>query len=172
MTPANTTKVAATLLQERSRDALIQGLMKAMESLEPDEAVAFLADLLLAVGADRDQLKARLTTLLATKFGRRSEKATNAQLQLFAEALRRVAGDRTSPIPSADDEQAPSPEPGETAAELIERTNAEIKAEVTARREQRRAEREERRAQQRADKARGSKPVTWPTMSPVPLSEG
>ena len=68
------TKVAIQLIKERSRDALVEGLDTALTDMEHDEAVSFLADLLLAMGADRDHLKARLVALLAARFGRSSEK--------------------------------------------------------------------------------------------------
>ena len=87
MSQAEPTSVAIALLKERDRDALVERLTATLADLALDEAVAFLADLLLAAGADRDRLKERVVSLLSSRFGRRSEKSSDDQLQLFAQAL-------------------------------------------------------------------------------------
>jgi len=97
MVATESTELAVKLLRERSRGPLIDELGAVMAQMGPEETLAFIADLLLAAGADRDHLKSRLTTLLATKFGRRSEQSSATQLELFAEVLRRVAGGATNP---------------------------------------------------------------------------
>ncbi len=161
-------KVAIQLIRERSRDALIEGLDTALTDMEHDEAVSFLADLLLTMGADRDHLRDRLAGLLATKFGRRSEKSSAEQLDLFAEALRVVQGSPAPGSPAAGSADEPEPDPAAVAATIIEQTNAEVTALAAEQRAQRKAAREARRAAQQLeqDDAAG-KPVPWPTHLPI-----
>ena len=161
------TKVAIQLIKERSRDALVEGLDTALTDMEHDEAVSFLADLLLAMGADRDHLKARLVALLAARFGRSSEKSSAEQLDLFAEALRIVEGAASSSDSDSPTDE-PTPDPAAVAAELIEQTNAEVTALAAEQRAQRKAAREAQRAAwqlEQDDKA--GKPVSWPTHLPM-----
>ncbi len=139
-------KVAIQLIKERSRDALVEGLDTALTDMGHDEAVTFLADLLLAMGADRDHLKARLVALLATKFGCSSERSSAEQLDLFAEALRIVEGDASSSSSSDSPADEPMPDPAAVAAGLIEQTNAEVTALAAEQRAQRKAAREAQRA--------------------------
>ena len=164
-------KVAIQLIKERSRDTLVEGLKGTLAGMDADESAAFLADLILAMGADRDHLKARLVALLATKFGRSSEKSSADQLNLFAEALRIVEGDTStdSPTEGSSDETAGEPEPDPTvaAAQLIEQTNAEVTALAAQQREQRKAERDARRAAQKLARAQGVGDVPWPTHLPI-----
>jgi len=162
------TKVAIQLIKERSRDALVEGLDTALTDMGHDEAVLFLADLLLAMGADRDHLKARLAGLLAARFGRSSEKSSAEQLDLFAEALRVVEGDTSSSSDSDSPTDEPAPDPAAVAAELIEQTNAEVTALVAEQRAQRKAAREAQRAARQLEQDdKAGKPVTWPTNLPV-----
>lgn len=171
MTSAENTKLAIKLLRERSREVLVEELAAALGQMGQEEAVAFLADLLLAAGADRDQLKTRLATLLASQFGRSSEKASGAQLALFAEMLRRVQGGTaagtpaTPDAPSAADEEGPSL--SATAAAIIEQTNREVDVEKAARREQQKAAREAHRLPQEPTGESTGKNVPWPTNLPV-----
>ncbi|MFH1464310.1 MAG: transposase [Pseudomonadota bacterium] len=166
MVATESTQLAVKLLRERSRDTLVDELGTVMAQLSLEEAVGFLADLLLAAGADRDHLKARLATLLATKFGRQSEQSSATQLELFAEVLRRVAGEATNPPASPTDETAPTPSPTATAATLIEQTNAEVEVEAAAQRALRKAAREALRAQQ-GEQTGADKDVPWPTHLPM-----
>jgi len=166
MSIAEPSKVAIQLIKERSRDTLVEGLKGTLAGMDADESAAFLADLILTMGADRDHLKARLVSLLATKFGRSSEKSSPDQLQLFAEALRIVEGGSSSSSDSPSDE--PEPDPAAVAAALIEQTNAEIDALAAEQRAQRKAAREAKRAAQRLerDDKEGKQPH-WPTNLPV-----
>lgn len=169
MTSATASKVTTELLQQRSRDVLIERLGVVMQDLSPDEAVAFLADLLLTMGADRDQLKARLVSLLASQFGRSSEKTTAAQLDLFATALRLVEG-RPSADPAAKagagspSEAAPAPP---SAADLIGLTNQEVTDEAAAQRAKAQQARLARREAMRLEAATDDGAVPWPTNLPV-----
>jgi len=167
MSGTEPSKVAIQLIKERSRDALVEGLDTTLTGMKHDEAVAFLADLILAMGADRDHLKARLASLLATKFGRSSEKSSTDQLDLFAEALRIVEGDTPSDEPSDEGTDEPEPDPTVAAAQLIEQTNAEVSALVAQQRQQRKAEREARRAARELARAQGEGDATWPTHLPI-----
>jgi transposase len=172
MTNAETTALAIKLLQERSRDALLDGLGLASAQLGQDEMLAFMADLLLAAGADRDHIKARLVALLSARYGRSSEQASSAQLQLFAELLKRVAGETASPSPEPSDDQGPSdkpePTPAAMAAKVIQQTNEEIASESVAQRVQRKAARDAiLQAQRLAGEDGSGSAVPWPTHLPV-----
>lgn len=156
-------KLAARLLKERSRDSLVEGLSEAMEKMSQEEAIAFIADLLLTVGADRDHLKARLVSLLASKFGRSSEKASGTQLELFAEVLRRVGGTST-PGDAANETSASTP--AAVASTVIQETEKEIVTESAVRRANQKAAREALRAQEKAE-GKASHMVPWPTHLPV-----
>jgi len=164
MLAAESTSVSIALLKERSRNALIEGLGAALTDMGQEEAITFLADLLLAAGADRDHLKQRLASLLSRQFGRRSEKSSAEQIELFAQALRIVAGDESSPEEAGDDDGTSAPK---TAAELIEQTNDEIKALAAAQREERAAARQARRETQKLDAAANKDAVPWPTHLPI-----
>lgn len=152
-------KIAAQLLRERSRDTLIEGLDAVMKQMGQDQALPFLADLLLTSGADRDHLKQRLAALLATQFGRRSEKASEDQLDLFAEALRVVA-DAASEPPTGGAPPAPPSVP-----EIIEQTRSEIDALAAQQRANRKAAQEAARLGAQLERATGG--VPWPTHLPV-----
>ena len=156
------------LLSERSREALVEGLDVALAKMPPDEMVGFLADLLLAAGADRDHLKQRLATLLAMQFGRRSEQSTTEQLDMFAEALR-TAAERTSASTDSATETNPGDGPAETATEIIERTNADVAALAAEQRAQRNAERKARREAAKLALKQGEVEgsVPWPTHLPI-----
>ena len=167
MPSSEPSKVAIQLIKERSRDALVEGLDTTLAGMKHDEAMSFLADLILAMGADRDHLKARLAALLATKFGRSSEKSSADQLDLFAEALRIVEGDTSSDEPSGEAADEPEPDPTVVASRLIEQTNAEVTALAAQQRQQRKAEREARRAARELARAQGDGEATWPTHLPI-----
>ena len=166
MSNSEPSKVAIQLIKERSRDALVEGLKDTLTGMDPDESAAFLADLLLTMGADRDHLKARLASLLATKFGRSSEKSSAEQLNLFAEALRVVEGTTSSSSDSSASE--PEPDPAAVAAALIEQTNAEVTALAAEQRAQRKAARAAQQAAQQLERDdRDGKQVPWPTHLPM-----
>ncbi len=165
MSQAEPTSVAIALLKERDRDALVERLTATLADLALDEAVAFLADLLLAAGADRDRLKERVVSLLASRFGRRSEKSSDDQLQLFAQALIREPGKDAVEGEQTDDATTSS-EQGKTAAELIEQTNNEIESEKEAQRRARKKAAEARRQAARLEGKDGDS-VPWPTHLPV-----
>ena len=162
-------KVAIGLLNERSRDALVDELGSVFDQLEPDEAVAFIADLLLAAGADRDQLKARVVSLLASRFGRSSERSSQDQLDLFASALRVVAGedaaakDATGDDGKADDATVTPA----SAATIIEETNADVEAAIAAKRLADKEARAARRAAAELEAAADGNSIPWPSNLPV-----
>ncbi|NOY27698.1 MAG: hypothetical protein GXP62_17680 [Oligoflexia bacterium] len=75
-------------------------------SLPPAEASCIFltarSAFVLVAGADRDQLKQRVVSLLFTRFGRRSEKSSSEQLGLFALALRIASGQGADAADGAD----------------------------------------------------------------------
>ncbi len=157
-----TATVAIDLMKADSREVLIQRLDQAMSPMEHDQTLAFLADLLLTLQADRDHLKQRLATLLANQFGRRSEKSSPDQLDLFAEILRIKAAAAAAADP-ADEE----PEPAATAAAIIERTDAEIAALTAEKRARSAKERAARRAALALEGAKDKDSVPWPSHLPM-----
>ena len=169
MPSAESSTVAIKLIKERSRDVLVEGLDSTLAGMDHDEMVVFLADLILAMGADRDRLKDRLVDLLATKFGRRSEKSSANQLELFAEALRIVEGGTSSESRTDEtgDGASDEPDPTVVASQLIDQTDAEVIALAAQQREQRKADRNARRAEQKLAQAQGEGDVPWPAGLPV-----
>lgn len=166
MAETEPSQVAIELLSQRSREALVEQLNTAFSTMAPDELVAFLADLLLTAGADRDHLKARLASLLSTQFGRRSEKSSADQMDLFAVALR-VAAQAAVPTVSAPSVETPTETPTQAAARLIERTNAEIEVLVETERAQRKAAQEAKKAAQQLETTQNPDEVPWPGHLPV-----
>ncbi len=156
MSNAEATPSAKELLQERSRETLVEGLLGVLASMDTEQSAQFVADLLLALGADRDHLAQRLTKLLSTQFGSQSEKATAAQVELFAKVLQ----DADSPT-TDDGDSSNTP-----VSELIEQTQADIKAEAAALREKRKAERAKAKAEAKARRGDAA-PATWPDHLPV-----
>lgn len=168
MPAAQSTQATVELLQERSRDALIERLDAAVEGLEHDELLDFVADLLLTLGADRDQLKDRVVQLLTSRYGRSSEKSSEEQLQLFSKILRVVQEPATDEGgESSSPEEEPGPTPAETAASLIEQTNADIAAEKAEQRRRKDEEREARRQAMELERSDGSESTPWPDHLPV-----
>lgn len=168
MPSTETTKTVAVtleLLQERSREALIDRLGLTLDGLEPHDLHAFIADLLLTAGADRDRLKSQLAQLLASRFGQRSEKSSKDQLDLFAEILRvfseTKSGEASSDEPGAD--KAPSA----AAAALIAQTDADVEREAAEARALRKAEREVRHAAAKLERANNDDAPRWPEHLPV-----
>jgi transposase len=158
------TTLVAAVLQERSRDALVDRLTEASAALELPELLGFFADVLLAAGSDRDHLKERLVSLLAARFGRSSERASAEQLSLFAEAIAKLS----PPSPTVSQDEQATNEPKPSVSELIEATDDEIEALVEARRAAHRAEQERRRTERAAAKAAGTDEQTsWPRHLPV-----
>ena len=167
MSAASPSTVAIELLKERSRDALVERLGAVLQQMGLDEAVAFLADLLLTMGADRDYLKQRLIDLTATRFGRSSEQASADQLALFAEALRKELGATpTEPETEAAAEAEAKPVTP-SAAELIAQTNQEIEAEKAALKAKAAQARKARLEAMRLDaEKKGGEQAHWPTHLP------
>ena len=158
-------QVAIELLKERSREALIERFEASLTEMDTDHAATFFADLFLTLGADRDHLKERLASLLATQFGRRSEKSAPDQLDLFAEILRiQAAAAVAATAADPTDEEA---EPAAAAAAIIERTDAEIAALTAEKRANRAKERAARRAALALEGAKDKDSVPWPTHLPM-----
>jgi transposase len=160
MARAEPSKVAIQLLQERSRDALIQSLESALAEMGHDELLAFLADLFLTMGADRDHLMGRLASLLAARFGPGSEKASPDQIELFAKAVRSLAMNETGLANPPSEETTPRPKL--SAAQLIEQTNVDIDVLIAEQREARKLEREARRAASQLERTENADAVPWP----------
>jgi transposase len=156
--PADITKLSLELSAERSRERLLTRLGE-VSSLEPNELVAIVVEVLLLVGQDADRLKLRVADLLAARFGRSSDKASLAQLALFAKALQAGA--------TSDDPAAPAPEAPvkPTVPDLVQRTNDEIDALVLAQRKAKDEARERRRAAAKLAPADAS--GSWPKHLPV-----
>jgi len=170
----DTSAAAIKLLKERSRDALIaelKGTLVKLGQQDPMEAVVeFLADLLLAAGADRDKLKQRVVSLLSARFGRSSEKSSSEQLDLFAEALRIASGqglDTPDGADASEDSAETEPAPLKSAAEIIEQTNAEIVAETAAKRQARKDARAELRKAALSETGTDGSSSPWPKHLPV-----
>jgi len=161
MTRKESSKLATKLMKERSRETLLHELGAAMEEMTQEQMASFLADLFLTIGADRDHLKERLASLLATQFGRRSEKSSPDQLDLFAEVLKVVAAGGLEGTTEDEDD------PAVVATQAIEQTNAEIAALAAEKRAKKKAEREARRAAMRLEKADDRDAVPWPTHLPI-----
>lgn len=159
--------VAIDLLKERSRDALVERLGALMQQMSPEESVAFLADLLLTMGADRDYLKQRLIDLTASRFGRSSEQSSADQLLLFKAALRNALGP-PSTEPEIQAESASEAKPvTPSAAELIAQTDQEIEAEKAVQKAKAAQARIARREAMRLDAEKnGGAQASWPTHLP------
>ena len=171
MPAAQSTQATVELLQERSRDALIQRLAAAVDGLEHDELLSFVADLILTLGADRDQLKERLIRLVTSRYGHSSEKSSAEQLQLFDRILRAVQGSEDTENAEGDESSSPDeesgPSPSEAAAAVIAQTNADIEAAKAERRQRQKEEREARRRARELERSDGSESVPWPEHLPV-----
>jgi transposase len=171
MSAAPASTVAIELLKERSRDALVERLGTVLQEMSSDQAVAFLADLLLTMGADRDYLKQRLIDLTASRFGRSSEQSSADQLQLFAAALRQACGQsrpEPEPKPEAETEAETEAKPvTPSAAELIAQTNQEIETEKAAQKARAAQARNARREAMRLDAEKnGGEQANWPAHLP------
>lgn len=162
MSQTRPAKLAIDLMKADSQDALIDLLRPVMVEMETEQALAFLAELLLTLQADRDHLKQRLAHLLATQFARRSEKSSPDQLELFAQIVRLMAADTATGEPT----DAP-PTPKKTAAELIDQTEAEIAELTEQRRASRQAAKDAEKAARALSEATDPDAVPWPTHLPV-----
>jgi len=154
-----------SLLEERSREALLARVTEATNTLDRDELVAFLVDVLSRFGSNVDRLKDRVNALLAERYRPTSERSSAEQLAMFAATIAAIRDESAHGT-------AGSAEPKPDVPALIDQTNEEIKAIEARKREQRRAEREQRRAAKQAAKdaakaegttAQGS----WPTNLPL-----
>jgi transposase len=155
-------RLAIALMKASSQHELIALLRPVMAEMETEQALAFLADLLSTLQADRDHLKQRLAHLLAAQFARRSEKSSPDQLDLFAQILRGMAEHTDGDEPT----DAP-PTPKKTAAELIAQTEAEITELTEQRRAARQTAKEAAKAARALEGAANPDAVPWPTHLPV-----
>jgi transposase len=152
-------KLTLELSAERSRESLLARLGE-VSSLAPDDLVAIIVEVLLLVGQDADRLKLRVAELLAARFARSSDKASLAQLALFAKALQSAVGP-SGDAPGSIPEVPAKP----TVPELVQRTDGEIDALLAGKRKAREEERERRRAA--AKIANSGAPGCWPTHLPI-----
>lgn len=167
------TSVATALLTERDRSALLVKLVELSGSMGLPDLLAFLANLFCTAGLDRDQLKERLAALRAARFGRSSEQATTAQLDLFAQAIERLAA---LDAPSGDPDMQGSPQessstgpPKPSVPELVAQTEREIEERTEELRAERRRQIEQRREAAKAARAEGAANPggAWPTHLPI-----
>lgn len=154
-----------SLLEERSREALLARVTEATNTLDRDELVAFLVDVLSRFGSDVDRLKERIAALVAEQYGAKSKRSSVAQLAMFAATIAAIRAE-------AANAAAGSAEPKPDVPALIDQTNGEIKALEALKREQRRTEQEQRRAAKQAArdaaKAEGTAATgPWPTNFPI-----
>lgn len=153
------TKFATTLLAERSRDALLAQLTTA--PLAQPDLLGLVTDLLLVVGQDNDSLKLRVAHLLASRFGRSSERSSAAQLVLFGELLNLVQTEQVLPDDTTESKANVPP--------LSEQTEQQIDALVEQKRQEQKEAKERRRQAEIEARAEGkpSVAVPWPTHLPV-----
>lgn len=153
---------ASVILAEHSRDAIRARLLDVTASLGNDAFLELMVDLLLQSNLDRDRLKHRVAALVASRFGKSSEKATGAQLALFAKLMEAIDGeDATSANDSSDE---PVAEPDLPA--LMAQTETEIDALVKQQRQAKKEERQRRRQAQQEARANGGRSQSWPTHLP------
>lgn len=153
---------ASEILGEHSRDAIRARLLDVTRSLDGDAFLELVVDLLLQSNLDRDRLKQRVADLIASRFGRSSEKASDEQLALFARLIRTIDGDEVA-ASAASKEPVSEPD----LSELMARTEAEIEARVEQQRQARREERERRRQAKADASAEGEQAESWPPHLPV-----
>jgi transposase len=131
-------------------------------SLGHDAFLELMVDLLLQSNLDRDRLKHRLADLIASRFGKSSEKASDAQLALFARLIQSIDG---GDVNANTDSAEPIVEPD--LPELMAQTEEEIKALVEQQRQAKKAERERRRQAKQEARAKGEQAENWPTHLPM-----
>ena len=152
-------------MNERSREALLTEFGSLFSSMNEEARLAFVVDMWLTLGASRDHLKERLAGLLANQFGRSSEKASDAQLVLFAKVMEVVTAMAADPAPDADGADTDA---FAQAAAILEQTDEDVRNRKEELRAQRKADREARREAKKLEEASadGATPP-WPTHLPV-----
>lgn len=155
-------ETASALLGEHSRDAIRARLLDVTTSLGSDAFLELMVDLLLQSNLDRDRLKQRVANLIASRFGKSSEKASDKQLALFARLIEAIDG-KDIDTDSAGDESADEP----NLSDLMAQTEAEINALVDQQRQAKKEERERRRQAKQEAHAKGEQPENWPGNLPV-----
>jgi len=153
---------ASAILGEHSRDAIRARLLEVTTSLGNDAFLELMVDLLLQSNLDRDRLKHRVADLIASRFGKSSEKASDAQLALFARLIQSIDG---GDLDASTDSEESVAEPD--LPELMAQTEAEIKALVEQQRQAKKDERERRRQAKKEARAEGEQPESWPTHLPM-----
>lgn len=131
------TDLATEILGARSEDDILQCLKKS--DITQEEQLTIVVRLLALTLVDKDRIKERLASVLASRFGHSSEKASEQQLALFAEALRTLAqgtgvapsNPPTEPSAKAADETG-AQEGGATTQEESTRETSVVEAEPAA----------------------------------------
>ena len=162
MTESAVDNTASAILGEHSGDAIRARLLDVSASLGSDAFLELMVGLLLQSNLDRDRLKHRVAELIAARFGKSSEKASDEQLALFARLIQSIDGDD---VKASADSEAPAAEPD--IPELMAQTEAEITGLVEQQREAKREERERRRQAQQEARAKGEQSESWPPHLPM-----
>jgi len=154
---------ASVILGEHSREALRARLFEFTSSLDGDAFLDLVVDLLLQSNLDRDRLKQRVAALIASRFGKSSEKASDAQLALFAKLIESIAGEDLASSVGGPKEAVAEP----NLSELMAQTEAEIQALVQQQREAKNEEQQRRRQARKEAQANGEASESWPSNLPV-----
>lgn len=153
---------ASAILGEQSRDAIRTRLLDVTTSLGSDAFLELMVDLLLQSNLDRDRLKQRVADLIASRFGKRSEKASDEQLALFAQLIQSIEG-KDGDADTDSKEAVAEPD----LPELMAQTETEIEALVEQQRQAKKEERERRRQAKQEARAKGEQPQSWPPHLPM-----
>jgi transposase len=153
---------ASAVLGESSEDAIRARLVALSASMDGAGFIELMVRLLLKSNLDRDRLKQRVADLLASRFGKSSEKASPDQLALFATLIQALDGAKSA---SPDAPEPPDDEP--TLSELMAQTDAEIAALVEEQRQAKARERERQREAAAEAQANGAGSERWPSHLPV-----
>lgn len=153
---------ASEILGEHSRDAIRARLIEVIASLGSDGFLELVVDLLLQSNLDRDRLKQRVADIIASRFGKGSEKASDEQLSLFDRLIQAIDGQDVS---QEEEDKVPADKPN--LSDLMAQTEAEISALVEQQRQAKKEERERRRQAKKEARSQGQQPEQWPTHLPV-----
>ncbi len=164
MTENAVDNTASAILGEHSRDAIRARLLDVTTSLGNDAFLELVVDLLLQSNLDRDRLKQRVASLIASRFGKSSEKASDDQLALFARIIESIDGADADAASASGSSEDPADEPDLPA--LMAQTEAEIQALVEQQRRAKKEERERRRQAKQQARANGDQPEAWPSNLP------
>ncbi len=156
---------ATAILGEHSRDAIRARLLDATTSLGNEAFLELIVDLLLQSNLDRDRLKHRVADLIASRFGKSSEKASDEQLALFARIIQSIDGQDVDAASAEGDCEEPVDEPN--LPELMAQTDEEIESLVERQRQAKKEERERRRQAKQEARAQGEQPESWPPHLPM-----